>query len=113
MEAASHANPQITMRCGWARGSLDRHATDIITADIAGAVRYGEPDGWACRAGRAERTFWVPCRGLDAKSAAGSAKTAHRPGDLQNAPADSAPAASVWAPVSSRQRARRGEAPVI
>jgi integrase/recombinase XerD len=38
-EAASHADPRTTMRYDWARGSLDRHATYIVAAYIAGAVR--------------------------------------------------------------------------
>jgi site-specific recombinase XerD len=38
-EAASHADPRTTMRYDWARGSLDRHATYIVAAYIAGAAR--------------------------------------------------------------------------
>src|SRR4029077_15454613 len=38
-EAASHADPRTTMRYGRARGSLDRHATYIVAAYIAGAAR--------------------------------------------------------------------------
>jgi integrase/recombinase XerD len=38
-EAASHADPRTTMRCDQARGSLDRHATYIVAAYIAGAAR--------------------------------------------------------------------------
>jgi hypothetical protein len=38
-EAASHADPRTTMRCDRARGSLDRHATYIVAAYIAGAAR--------------------------------------------------------------------------
>jgi integrase/recombinase XerD len=38
-EAASHADPRTTMRYDRARGSLDRHATYIVAAYIAGAVR--------------------------------------------------------------------------
>jgi len=38
-EAASHADPRTTMRYDRARGSLDRHASYIVAAYIAGAVR--------------------------------------------------------------------------
>ena len=38
-EAASHADPRTTMRYDRARGSLDRHATYIIAAYVAGAAR--------------------------------------------------------------------------
>jgi site-specific recombinase XerD len=38
-EAASHADPRTTMRYRGARGSLDRHATYIVAAYIAGAAR--------------------------------------------------------------------------
>jgi integrase/recombinase XerD len=38
-EAASHADPQTTMRYDRARGSLDRHATYIVAAYLAGAAR--------------------------------------------------------------------------
>ena len=38
-EAASHTDPRTTMRYDRARGSLDRHATDIVAAYIAGAAR--------------------------------------------------------------------------
>jgi integrase/recombinase XerD len=38
-EAASHADPRTTMRYDRARGSLDRHATYIVAAFIAGAAR--------------------------------------------------------------------------
>jgi integrase/recombinase XerD len=38
-EAASHADPRTTMRYDRARGSLDRHATCIVAAFIAGAAR--------------------------------------------------------------------------
>ena len=38
-EAASHADPRTTMRYDRARGSLDRHATCIVAADVAGAAR--------------------------------------------------------------------------
>jgi integrase/recombinase XerD len=37
-EAASHADPRTTMRYDRARGSLDRHATHIVTAYVAGAA---------------------------------------------------------------------------
>jgi hypothetical protein len=39
-EAASHADPRTTMRYDRARGSLDRHATCIVAAYVAGAARY-------------------------------------------------------------------------
>ena len=38
-EAASHADPRTTMRYDRARGSLDRHATYIVSAFLAGAAR--------------------------------------------------------------------------
>jgi integrase/recombinase XerD len=38
-EAASHADPRTTMRYDQARTSLDQHATYIVAAFIAGAVR--------------------------------------------------------------------------
>ena len=38
-EAASHAHPRTTMRYDRARTSLDRHATCIVAAFIAGAAR--------------------------------------------------------------------------
>jgi integrase/recombinase XerD len=38
-EAASHADPRTTMRYDRACGSLDRHATHIVAACLAGAAR--------------------------------------------------------------------------
>jgi len=38
-EAASHADPRTTMRYDRARASLDRHATYIVAAYVAGATR--------------------------------------------------------------------------
>jgi len=38
-EAASHADPRTTIRYDRARTSLDRHATCIVAAFIAGAAR--------------------------------------------------------------------------
>ena len=38
-EAASHADPRTTIRYDRARGSLDRHATYVVAAYIAGAAR--------------------------------------------------------------------------
>jgi site-specific recombinase XerD len=38
-EAASHANPRTTMRYDRARVSLDRHATYVVAAFLAGAAR--------------------------------------------------------------------------
>jgi len=38
-DAASHADPRTTMRYDRARGSLDRHATYIVAAYLAGAAR--------------------------------------------------------------------------
>jgi integrase/recombinase XerD len=38
-EAASHADPRTTMRYDRARASLDRHATHVVAAYIAGAAR--------------------------------------------------------------------------
>jgi integrase/recombinase XerD len=38
-EAASHADPRTTMRYDRACGSLDRHATYVVAAYVAGAAR--------------------------------------------------------------------------
>ena len=38
-EAASHADPRTTMRYDRARHSLDRHATYVVAAFVAGASR--------------------------------------------------------------------------
>jgi integrase/recombinase XerD len=38
-EAASHADPRTTMRYDRARGGLDRHATYVAVAYLAGAAR--------------------------------------------------------------------------
>ena len=38
-DAASHADPRTTMRYDRARGSLDRHATYIVAAYVAGTAR--------------------------------------------------------------------------
>jgi site-specific recombinase XerD len=38
-EAASHADPRTTMRYDRGRGSLDRHATYIVSTFVAGASR--------------------------------------------------------------------------
>jgi hypothetical protein len=38
-EAASHADPRTTMRYDRAHGSLDRHATYVVAAYVAGAAR--------------------------------------------------------------------------
>ena len=38
-DAASHGDPRTTMRCDRARHSLDRHATYVVAAFIAGASR--------------------------------------------------------------------------
>jgi hypothetical protein len=38
-ETASHADPRTMMRYDRARGSLDRHATYIVAAYLAGAAR--------------------------------------------------------------------------
>lgn len=38
-EAASHAGPRTTMRYDRARAFLDRHATYIVAAYVAGAAR--------------------------------------------------------------------------
>ncbi len=43
-EAASHADPRTTMRYDRARTSLDRHATYIVAAYVAGAVRLAAPE---------------------------------------------------------------------
>ncbi len=40
-EAASHSDPRTTMRYDRARQSLDRHATYIVAAFVAGAARVG------------------------------------------------------------------------
>ena len=39
-EAASHADPRTTIRYDRSRGSLDRHATYIVAAYVAGASRW-------------------------------------------------------------------------
>jgi integrase len=44
-EAASHSDPRTTMRYDRARGSLDRHATYIVAAYVAGAARLTRT-GW-------------------------------------------------------------------
>jgi len=44
-EAASHADPRTTMRYDRARGSLDRHATYIVAAYVAGPHGKGVPAG--------------------------------------------------------------------
>ena len=44
-EAASHADPRTTIRYDRARGSLDRHATYIVAAYVAGAARYRHTRG--------------------------------------------------------------------
>ena len=46
-EAASHAEPRTTMRYDRARGSLDRHATYIVAAYVAGAARFGGRSRWS------------------------------------------------------------------
>ena len=38
-EAASHADPRTTIRYDRGRGSLDRHATYIVAAYVAGGAR--------------------------------------------------------------------------
>jgi integrase/recombinase XerD len=38
-EAASHADPRTTMRYDRGRASLDRHATYVVAANLAGAAR--------------------------------------------------------------------------
>jgi integrase/recombinase XerD len=38
-EAASHADPRTTMRYDRGRQSLDRHATYVVAAFLAGAAR--------------------------------------------------------------------------
>jgi integrase/recombinase XerD len=40
-EAASHADPRTTMRYDRGRQSLDRHATYVVAAFVAGAARHG------------------------------------------------------------------------
>ena len=44
-EAASHADPRTTIRYDRARGSLDRHATYIVAAYVAGAARQSARTG--------------------------------------------------------------------
>jgi hypothetical protein len=52
-QAASHADPRTTIRYDRARGSLDRHATYIVVAYLAGAGRAAEAGGpGAAAAGR-------------------------------------------------------------
>lgn len=43
-EAASHADPRTTMRYDRGRVSLDRHATHVVAAFVAGAARQPTPD---------------------------------------------------------------------
>lgn len=43
-EAASHADPRTTMRYDRARQSLDRHATYIVAAFVAGQRGHGRDD---------------------------------------------------------------------
>src|SRR4029077_7532861 len=71
-EAASHADPRTTMRYDRARGSLDRHATYIVAAYVAGAAR-----GLACPAG----TSAGPCQWARRRPTATSAawKCRNRP----------------------------------
>jgi integrase/recombinase XerD len=40
-EATSHSDPRTTMRYDRGRRSLDRHATYVVAAFIAGAARQG------------------------------------------------------------------------
>jgi hypothetical protein len=59
-EAASHADPRTTMRDDRARASLDRHATYIVAAFLAGAARrstvpFGRPG--VPMAGRPSRRY--------------------------------------------------------
>jgi Phage integrase family len=49
-EAASHADPRTTMRYDRARQSLDRHATYIVAAFVAGAARVSCADAGRYRA---------------------------------------------------------------
>jgi hypothetical protein len=48
-DAASHADPRTTMRYDRARASLDRHATYIVAAYVAGAAAEPPP---SCPPGR-------------------------------------------------------------
>ncbi len=62
-EAASHADPRATMQYDRARRSLDRHATYIVAAFVAGAPppsRTGEPTP-CVKAPRTELPFEVAC----------------------------------------------------
>jgi hypothetical protein len=43
-EAASHTDPRTTMRYDRARASLDRHATYVVVAYLAGAVPSRRPE---------------------------------------------------------------------
>jgi len=71
-EAASHADPRTTIRYDRARGSLDRHATYVVAAYIAGAARRttrGRPMTTAARRSRTAtttrtRTAVLPLRAL-------------------------------------------------
>ena len=58
-EAASHADPRTTMRYDRARGSLDRHATCVVAAYVAGAAKVIHT-GWQFRLATtaARRTAW-------------------------------------------------------
>ncbi len=60
-EAASHADPRTTMRYDRARGSLDRHATYIVAAYVAGAARVNQRGLQLCRlAAMAARRQFTP-----------------------------------------------------
>ncbi len=64
-EAASHADPRTTMRYDRARGSLDRHATYIVAAYVAGGARSSR----VTRRRPVTREDREPCR-LAARTAA-------------------------------------------
>jgi hypothetical protein len=53
-ETASRAGPRTTMRYDRARASLDRHATYIVSAYIAGAARQQHPSGRSVQQPRAD-----------------------------------------------------------
>ena len=59
-EAASHADPRTTMRYDRARGSLDRHATYIVAAYLAGAAPVSHWPPTADSAWQAQRPGGVP-----------------------------------------------------
>ena len=61
-EAASHADPRTTIRYDRARGSLDRHATYIVAAYVAGARPVKGIPAWTVPPGSGSRRAALPSR---------------------------------------------------